>query len=79
LEVSKRRWKLVVVEIGFLEEDDVVVGMGAGIVECFQGGGFPFGAILGEYRTIKGRRIGCISGVETLRGEVKRGVGASAV
>jgi hypothetical protein len=35
----------VVVEIGFLEEDDVVVGMGAGVVECFQGGGFAFGAI----------------------------------
>jgi hypothetical protein len=45
LKVGKRRWKLVVVEIGFLEEDDVVVGMGAAVVECFQGSGFPFGAI----------------------------------
>jgi hypothetical protein len=45
LEVVEWRWELVAVEIRFLEEDDVVVAMGAGVVECFQGGGFPFGAI----------------------------------
>jgi hypothetical protein len=45
LKVGERRWEFVGVEIGFLEEDDVVVGVGAGVVECFEGGGFPFGAI----------------------------------
>jgi hypothetical protein len=35
LEVVEWRWKLVAVEVGFLKEDDVVVGMSAGVVKCF--------------------------------------------